>query len=266
MWCAKLRVQIAKARPKRAKAHRSAPRRAVGPAAYSVLSRWESDQFFAAQFAGCRAGCPASVRIARRRLSRVALYGGAVQREKKSILPVASAVATQRCTIGLGQGLGRSMKLSKNPRAPRQVPDLRHPGPGCDGGPCTRRSNPDIKRAGCDQDHPLGSAAGGRPERIGLAARFRNEAQAAGRLDASWHRGRLRVRSKAMSAFSLRWEYVEGSDLREYFRAQDSLRGRPNIVSIMVQLLDALWARARAQGLAPRYQARQPDHHETTEG
>jgi len=119
--------------PKRAKAHRSAPRRAVGLQAYTYYPDGSSDQF-SLPIAGCRAGCPASVRIARRRLSRVALYG-AQSSVKKSILPCRLSSRDAALHIGLGSGSGaRSMKLSKIPErlASSRSPD--HPGRGAIGG------------------------------------------------------------------------------------------------------------------------------------
>jgi len=69
-------------------------------------------------------------------------------------------------------------------------------------------------------------------------ARFRNEAQAAGRLSHQGIVGVYEFGEDGNVAF-LAMEYVEGNSLREYF-----LRGTPfardDVVSVMVQLLDAL--------------------------
>jgi serine/threonine-protein kinase len=71
-----------------------------------------------------------------------------------------------------------------------------------------------------------------------IGARFRNEAQAAGRLA---HPGIVAVYEYGQSndcAF-IAMEYVEGCDLREYFARKTAFK-EADIVSIMVQLLDAL--------------------------
>jgi serine/threonine-protein kinase len=71
-----------------------------------------------------------------------------------------------------------------------------------------------------------------------VGARFRNEAQAAGRLA---HPGIVAVYEYGQSndyAF-IAMEYVEGCDLREYFARKTAFK-EADIVSIMVQLLDAL--------------------------
>jgi serine/threonine protein kinase len=71
-----------------------------------------------------------------------------------------------------------------------------------------------------------------------MAARFRNEAQAAGRLA---HPGIVAVYEFGQSddcAF-IAMEYVEGCNLREYFARKTAFE-EADIVSIMVQLLDAL--------------------------
>jgi serine/threonine-protein kinase len=71
-----------------------------------------------------------------------------------------------------------------------------------------------------------------------LGARFRNEAQAAGRMT---HPGIVAVFEYGQSdecAF-IAMEYVEGCDLREYF-GRHTVFEEADVVSIMVQLLDAL--------------------------
>jgi len=75
-------------------------------------------------------------------------------------------------------------------------------------------------------------------EAAAFGARFRNEAQAAGRLV---HPGIVAVYEygeDAQFAF-IAMEYVEGSSLRQYFERQVRFEER-DLVSIMVQLLDAL--------------------------
>jgi serine/threonine protein kinase len=71
-----------------------------------------------------------------------------------------------------------------------------------------------------------------------LLARFRNEAQAAGRLS---HPGIVAVYEwgEAGDLVFLAMEYVQGNSLREYFNRGTRFDGR-DAVSIMVQLLDAL--------------------------
>ena len=71
-----------------------------------------------------------------------------------------------------------------------------------------------------------------------LAARFRNEARAAGRLS---HPGIVAVFEFGQSddCAYIAMEYVEGCNLREYF-AQKTVFSEADAVSIMVQLLDAL--------------------------
>jgi serine/threonine-protein kinase len=71
-----------------------------------------------------------------------------------------------------------------------------------------------------------------------LLARFRNEAQAAGRLS---HPGIVAVYEwgEAGELAFLAMEYVEGNSLREYFNRGTSFGG-PDAVSVMAQLLDAL--------------------------
>ena len=71
-----------------------------------------------------------------------------------------------------------------------------------------------------------------------LLARFRNEAQAAGRLS---HPGIVSVYEwgEAGDLVFLAMEYVKGNSLREYFNRGAKFDGR-NAVSIMAQLLDAL--------------------------
>jgi eukaryotic-like serine/threonine-protein kinase len=71
-----------------------------------------------------------------------------------------------------------------------------------------------------------------------LLARFRNEAQAAGRLS---HPGIVAVYEwgEADDLVFLAMEYVQGNSLREYFNRGTRFDGR-DAVSIMVQLLDAL--------------------------
>jgi serine/threonine-protein kinase len=71
-----------------------------------------------------------------------------------------------------------------------------------------------------------------------LLARFRNEAQAAGRLS---HPGIVGVYEwgEAGELVFLAMEYVEGNSLREYFNRGTRFDG-PDTVSIMAQLLDAL--------------------------
>jgi len=71
-----------------------------------------------------------------------------------------------------------------------------------------------------------------------VGARFRHEAQAAGRLT---HPGIVAVYEYGQSDDSafIAMEYVEGSDLREYFARRTAFE-EADIVSIMVQLLDAL--------------------------
>ena len=71
-----------------------------------------------------------------------------------------------------------------------------------------------------------------------LLARFRNEAQAAGRLS---HPGIVGVYEwgEAGELAFLAMEYVEGNSLREYFNRGTRFDG-PDTVSIMAQLLDAL--------------------------
>jgi len=71
-----------------------------------------------------------------------------------------------------------------------------------------------------------------------LLARFRNEAQAAGRLS---HPGIVSVYEwdEADDLVFLAMEYVQGNSLREYFNRGAKFDGR-NAVSIMAQLLDAL--------------------------
>ena len=71
-----------------------------------------------------------------------------------------------------------------------------------------------------------------------LLARFRNEAQAAGRLS---HPGIVAVYEwdEAEDLVFLAMEYVQGNSLREYFNRGTKFDGR-NAVSIMAQLLDAL--------------------------
>jgi eukaryotic-like serine/threonine-protein kinase len=71
-----------------------------------------------------------------------------------------------------------------------------------------------------------------------LLARFKNEAQAAGRLS---HPGIVSVYEwgEAGELAYLAMEYVEGNSLREYFNRGTRFDG-PDAVSIMAQLLDAL--------------------------
>ena len=71
-----------------------------------------------------------------------------------------------------------------------------------------------------------------------LLARFRNEAQAAGRLS---HPGIVAVYEwgEADDLVFLAMEYVQGNSLREYFNRGTKFDGH-NAVSIMAQLLDAL--------------------------
>ena len=71
-----------------------------------------------------------------------------------------------------------------------------------------------------------------------LLARFRNEAQAAGRLS---HPGIVAVYEwgEAGELAFLAMEYVEGNSLREYFNRGTHFGG-PDVVSVMAQLLDAL--------------------------
>ena len=71
-----------------------------------------------------------------------------------------------------------------------------------------------------------------------IAARFRNEAQAAGRLS---HPGIVAVYEFGQSedCAYIAMEFVEGCNLREYF-ARDTTFEEADVVSIMVQLLDAL--------------------------
>ena len=73
---------------------------------------------------------------------------------------------------------------------------------------------------------------------VSLAARFRNEARAAGRLA---HPGIVAVFEfgQCDDCAYIAMEYVEGSNLREYF-ARKTVFGEADVVSIMVQLLDAL--------------------------
>lgn len=79
-----------------------------------------------------------------------------------------------------------------------------------------------------------------------MLARFRNEAQAAGRLS---HPGIVAVydygEETALSYIAM--EYIEGNSLREYFN-RDTRFGDRDAVSIMAQLLDAL-AYAHEQGV-----------------
>jgi serine/threonine protein kinase len=91
-----------------------------------------------------------------------------------------------------------------------------------------------------------------------LLARFRNEAQAAGRLS---HPGIVAVYEwgEAGEIAFLALEYVQGNSLREYFNRGTRFEG-PDVVSVMAQLLDAL--HTRTSGLAPRHQAGQHHHHE----
>ena len=71
-----------------------------------------------------------------------------------------------------------------------------------------------------------------------LLARFRNEAQAAGRLS---HPGIVAVYEwgEAGELAFLAMEYVQGNSLREYFNRGTHFEG-PDVVSVMAQLLDAL--------------------------
>jgi serine/threonine-protein kinase len=71
-----------------------------------------------------------------------------------------------------------------------------------------------------------------------LLARFRNEAQAAGRLS---HPGIVAVYEwgEADDLAFLAMEYVQGNSLREYFNRGTHFEG-PDVVSVMAQLLDAL--------------------------
>jgi serine/threonine-protein kinase len=71
-----------------------------------------------------------------------------------------------------------------------------------------------------------------------LLARFRNEAQAAGRLS---HPGIVAVYEwgEAGELAFLAMEYVQGNSLREYFNRGTKFGG-PDVVSVMAQLLDAL--------------------------
>jgi serine/threonine-protein kinase len=71
-----------------------------------------------------------------------------------------------------------------------------------------------------------------------LLARFRNEAQAAGRLS---HPGIVAVYEwgEAGELAFLAMEYVQGNSLREYFNRGTRFEG-PDVVSVMAQLLDAL--------------------------
>ena len=82
-----------------------------------------------------------------------------------------------------------------------------------------------------------------------MIARFRNEAQAAGRLS---HPGIVAVydygEDDALSYIAM--EYVQGNPLREYFNRKTQFAER-DIVSIMVQLLDAL-AYSHEQGVVHR--------------
>jgi eukaryotic-like serine/threonine-protein kinase len=73
---------------------------------------------------------------------------------------------------------------------------------------------------------------------VSLAARFRNEARAAGQLQ---HPGIVAVFEFGQSdeCAYIAMEYVEGSNLREYF-ARKTVFGESDVISIMVQLLDAL--------------------------
>ena len=79
-----------------------------------------------------------------------------------------------------------------------------------------------------------------------LLARFRNEAQAAGRLS---HPGIVGVYEwgEVGDVAFLAMEYVEGNSLREYFVRGTRFDGR-DVVSVMVQLLDAL-QHAHEQGV-----------------
>jgi serine/threonine-protein kinase len=79
-----------------------------------------------------------------------------------------------------------------------------------------------------------------------LLARFRNEAQAAGRLS---HPGIVGVYDwgEVGDVVFLAMEYVEGNSLREYFVRGTRFEGR-DVVSVMVQLLEAL-EHAHEQGV-----------------
>jgi len=97
--------------------------------------------------------------------------------------------------------------------------------------------DPDIKRAVAIKTIRLDLLQDGSPAGS-LAARFRNEAQAAGRLA---HPGIVAVYEFGQSddcAF-IAMEYVEGCNLREYFARKTAFE-EADIVSIMVQLLEAL--------------------------
>jgi len=128
------------------------------------------------------------------------------------------------------------MKLSKIPERLGKYPISGILGRGAMGA-VYKAFDPDIKAAGCDQDHPLGSAAGGRPERIGWRA-LPQRGPSCRRLT---HPGIVAVYEYGQSdeCVFIAMEYVEGSDLREYF-ARKTVFEEADIVSIMVQLLDAL--------------------------
>jgi hypothetical protein len=97
--------------------------------------------------------------------------------------------------------------------------------------------DPDIQRVVAIKTIRVDLSEGG----IGsdaLAARFRTEAQAAGRLS---HPGIVAVYEfgRDQDCAFIAMEYVEGSTLRDYF-ASKTVFGQDDVVSIVVQLLEAL--------------------------
>jgi len=100
-----------------------------------------------------------------------------------------------------------------------------------------RAFDPDIRRVVAIKTIRWDLLSEGGPEGP-LAARFRNEARAAGRLS---HPGIVAVYEfgQADDCAFIAMEYVQGCTLREYFSRKTAFE-EADVVSIMVQLLDAL--------------------------
>ena len=128
------------------------------------------------------------------------------------------------------------MKLSKIPERLGKYPISGILGRGAMGA-VYKAFDPDIKRPVAIKTIRWDLLQEGGPSGS-VGARFRNEAQAAGRLT---HPGIVAVYEYGQSdeCVFIAMEYVEGSDLREYF-ARKTVFEEADIVSIMVQLLDAL--------------------------
>ena len=104
--------------------------------------------------------------------------------------------------------------------------------------------DPDIRAHGRDQDHPQGTDRG-RSRPFAVLARFKNEAQAAGRLHHPGIVGVYEYGEDGDFAY-IAMEYVEGNSLREYLNRGTRFDDPRQSSSIMAQLLDALALRARA--------------------